>query len=135
MARSSKQNNAKPRLYNFFTRKPHFFKGLAGVILISPMTSLLGIRGDDHNVLVSDMFENLNEKLERSFKLLKGQGKITEINVREEAMLAALKESKKDDVLAFLGKGHERTIEYATGPKPWNERAAAEAAIGLIAKN
>lgn len=29
------------------------------------------------------MFENLNEKLERSFKLLKGQGRITEINVAE----------------------------------------------------
>ncbi|PTN05612.1 signal recognition particle protein [Mangrovibacterium marinum] len=29
------------------------------------------------------MFESLNEKLERSFKLLKGQGKITEINVAE----------------------------------------------------
>ncbi|RHV98285.1 signal recognition particle protein [Culturomica massiliensis] len=29
------------------------------------------------------MFENLSEKLERSFKILKGQGKITEINVAE----------------------------------------------------
>ena len=29
------------------------------------------------------MFENLTERLERSFKLLKGQGKITEINVAE----------------------------------------------------
>ena len=29
------------------------------------------------------MFENLSEKLERSFKVLKGQGKITEINVVE----------------------------------------------------
>ncbi len=29
------------------------------------------------------MFENLTDKLERSFKLLKGQGKITEINVAE----------------------------------------------------
>ncbi|MEN6454083.1 MAG: signal recognition particle protein [Prolixibacteraceae bacterium] len=29
------------------------------------------------------MFENLNDKLERSFKLLKGQGRITEINVAE----------------------------------------------------
>ncbi len=29
------------------------------------------------------MFENLSEKLERSFKVLKGQGKITEINVAE----------------------------------------------------
>jgi signal recognition particle subunit SRP54 len=29
------------------------------------------------------MFENLSDKLERSFKLLKGQGRITEINVAE----------------------------------------------------
>ncbi|HNK41340.1 MAG TPA: signal recognition particle protein, partial [Flavobacteriales bacterium] len=29
------------------------------------------------------MFENLNEKLERAFKVLKGQGQITEINVAE----------------------------------------------------
>jgi len=29
------------------------------------------------------MFENLNERLERSFKLLKGEGKITEINIAE----------------------------------------------------
>ncbi|MEG0163482.1 MAG: signal recognition particle receptor subunit alpha, partial [Mucinivorans sp.] len=29
------------------------------------------------------MFENLSEKLERSFKILKGQGRITEINIAE----------------------------------------------------
>ena len=29
------------------------------------------------------MFQNLTERLERSFKLLKGQGKITELNVAE----------------------------------------------------
>ena len=29
------------------------------------------------------MFENLSERLERSFKLLKGEGKISEINVAE----------------------------------------------------
>lgn len=29
------------------------------------------------------MFENLSERLERSFKILKGEGKITEINVSE----------------------------------------------------
>lgn len=29
------------------------------------------------------MFENLSERLERSFKVLKGQGQITEINVAE----------------------------------------------------
>ena len=29
------------------------------------------------------MFENLSDRLERSFKILKGEGKITEINVVE----------------------------------------------------
>ena len=29
------------------------------------------------------MFENLTDRLEKSFKLLKGQGKITEINISE----------------------------------------------------
>jgi signal recognition particle subunit SRP54 len=38
----------------------------------------------------NNMFENLTDKLERSFKLLKGQGRITEINVAE-----TLKEVRK----------------------------------------
>ena len=29
------------------------------------------------------MFENLSERLDRSFKILKGEGKITEVNVAE----------------------------------------------------
>src|SRR6056297_1195943 len=29
------------------------------------------------------MFENLSDRLEKSFKILKGQGKITEINIAE----------------------------------------------------
>ena len=36
------------------------------------------------------MFENLSDKLDRAFKLLKGQGKISEINVAE-----TLKEVRK----------------------------------------
>src|SRR3979490_1299621 len=36
------------------------------------------------------MFDNLSDKLDRAFKLLKGQGKITEINVAE-----TLKEIRK----------------------------------------
>ena len=31
------------------------------------------------------MFDNLSDRLEKSFKLLKGQGKITEINVAGNA--------------------------------------------------
>ena len=29
------------------------------------------------------MFDNLSDRLERSFKILKGEGKITEVNVAE----------------------------------------------------
>ena len=36
------------------------------------------------------MFENLSDKLDRAFKILKGQGKITEVNVSE-----TLKEVRK----------------------------------------
>ena len=51
------------------------------------------------------MFENLSERLERSFKILKGEGKITEINVAEtvkdirKALLDADVSYKVHDVL------------------------------------
>ena len=36
------------------------------------------------------MFENLSDRLERSFKILKGEGKITEINVLKDVRRALL---------------------------------------------
>ena len=61
------------------------------------------------------MFENLNEKLEKSFKLLKGQGRITEINVAE-----TLKEVRRAllnaDVNYAIAKSFtERVKEKAIG--------------------
>lgn len=44
----------------------------------------------NYNVTIVDMFENLSEKFERAFKIIKGQGHITEINVAE-----SLKEVRK----------------------------------------
>jgi signal recognition particle subunit SRP54 len=41
------------------------------------------IFGAQYKTITHMMFENLSDKLERSFKLLKGQGKITEINIAE----------------------------------------------------
>lgn len=43
-----------------------------------------------HPQFLQAMFENLSDKLDRAFKLIKGQGKITEINVAE-----TLKEVRK----------------------------------------
>ncbi|OQX75559.1 MAG: signal recognition particle protein, partial [Bacteroidetes bacterium 4484_249] len=63
------------------------------------------------------MFEGLSEKLERSFKLLKGHGRITEINVAE-----TLKEVRKAlldaDVSYKIAKDFTNTIkEKALGEK------------------
>ncbi|MCM1292915.1 MAG: signal recognition particle protein [Bacteroides sp.] len=56
------------------------------------------------------MFENLSEKLERSFKILKGQGKITEINVAE-----TLKEVRRSlidaDVQYNVAKNFVNTVK------------------------
>jgi signal recognition particle subunit SRP54 len=43
----------------------------------------LSRQNENENINHEDMFENLSERLEKSFQLLKGQGKITEINVAE----------------------------------------------------
>ena len=49
------------------------------------------------------MFENLSDRLERSFKILKGEGKISEINIAE-----TLKEIRKEML--------EQVPDYARNP-------------------
>lgn len=57
------------------------------------------------------MFDNLSERLERSFKILKGEGKITEINVAEtlkdvrKALLDADVNYKVAKTFTDTGKG------------------------------
>jgi len=51
--------------------------------LTSILTSILTSESSVNKFKIQDMFENLSERLERSFKILKGEGKITEINVAE----------------------------------------------------
>lgn len=49
---------------------------------------------------------------------------------REEAIGFALTRAKKPgDLVAFLGKGHEKTIERADGTYPWNEPEIVREAI------
>ncbi len=49
---------------------------------------------------------------------------------REEAIGFALtKASKTNDMVVFLGKGHEKTIERADGEYPWNETEVVRAAL------
>lgn len=44
---------------------------------------LCKIESEIYKFTFKAMFENLSDRLERSFKILKGEGKITEINVAE----------------------------------------------------
>lgn len=48
---------------------------------------------------------------------------------RSEAMEAALRSAGPGDTVLLLGKGHESTIIYASGPVPWNEAEAARRAL------
>jgi UDP-N-acetylmuramoyl-L-alanyl-D-glutamate--2,6-diaminopimelate ligase len=48
---------------------------------------------------------------------------------RRAAIGAAFDRARDGDIVLLAGKGHERTIEYADGPLPWDERGVAEAIL------
>ena len=48
---------------------------------------------------------------------------------RSAAIARALELAQPGDLVLIAGKGHESTIEYADGPRPWDDRAAAREAI------
>ena len=48
---------------------------------------------------------------------------------RAEAIGLAVARARPGDVVLLAGKGHERTIEMADGPRPWDEAAAAADAL------
>ena len=51
---------------------------------------------------------------------------------RAEAIGLAANLARSGDVVLLAGKGHERTIETATGILPWNEAAAAADALAAL---
>ncbi|MBP7509615.1 MAG: signal recognition particle protein [Prolixibacteraceae bacterium] len=78
------------------------------------------------------MFENLSDKLERSFKILKGQGKITEINVAE-----TLKEVRRAlldaDVNFKIAKQFTETVkEKALGQDVLNSIKPGQLMVKLV---
>ncbi len=57
------------------------------------------------------------------------------IHNREEAIGFALTQvSEADDMVVFLGKGHEKTIERADGEHPWNETEVVRSALQELLK-
>jgi UDP-N-acetylmuramoyl-L-alanyl-D-glutamate--2,6-diaminopimelate ligase len=51
------------------------------------------------------------------------------VRPRREAIGRALELAKPGDLVLIAGKGHESTIEWADGPEPWDDRAAAREEI------
>ncbi len=56
------------------------------------------------------------------------------IDKRPEAIQFVMNRAKKGDTVLLLGKGHEKTIEDATGEHPWDEVAEARKALKNRAK-
>lgn len=56
---------------------------------------------------------------------------------REEAIgFAMTRVNNSEDMVVLLGKGHEKTIERASGEYPWNEKEVAKAALeALLSQN
>ncbi|MDB5163842.1 MAG: UDP-N-acetylmuramyl-tripeptide synthetase [Candidatus Saccharibacteria bacterium] len=55
------------------------------------------------------------------------------IHDRPEAIRFAFDHAQKGDTVLLLGKGHEKTIEDATGEHPWNEAEEAKKALRQLA--
>jgi len=51
---------------------------------------------------------------------------------RADAIRTAFERAQPGDIVLLAGKGHERDILGPAGPEPWDERAAAEAALAQL---
>jgi len=70
---------------------------------------------DPRNEPNSVIFKDIRSHMENSSVL------IVEIEDRTQAIQRAFDTSEAGDILLFLGKGHETTIEGIAGKRPWNE--------------
>lgn len=61
-----------------------------------------------------------------------GDGSVLVIPDRGAAVVAALSGARPGDTVLLAGKGHESSIIGPDGARPWDERAAAEAALGEL---
>lgn len=64
------------------------------------------------------MFDNLSERLERSFKILKGEGKITEINVAETLKMYVVLYWMPTLTIKW-----QKLYRYSKGESSWTECA------------
>ncbi|TVR89562.1 MAG: UDP-N-acetylmuramoyl-L-alanyl-D-glutamate--2,6-diaminopimelate ligase [Spirochaetaceae bacterium] len=79
-------------------------------------------RGEDSDVIIAEIAAGC--RIARPN--WKEGSEILRIVNRRAAIETAVELAEKNDTVLLLGKGHEASIIYATGPKPWNEIEIAE---------
>ena len=73
------------------------------------------IQGEDDPVdILNDIAEGITSKEPEEALFL--------IPDRKEGMAKAVELAQEGDMILALGKGHESSIIYEDGPRPWNER-------------
>lgn len=76
-------------------------------------------RGEDEAQIAADLLKEVEE----------GHGPIITIPRRRSAIARAVREAGSGDVILFLGKGHERSIQRREGTIAWDEREVVRAAL------
>jgi UDP-N-acetylmuramoyl-L-alanyl-D-glutamate--2,6-diaminopimelate ligase len=87
----------------------------------------------DHFVITTD--DPLTQdpaELARQVEAGAAGGQYEVILDRRTAIRSTLALARPGDVVLLAGKGHERTMMLAGGPEPWDERAAAVAALAEL---
>lgn len=80
----------------------------------------------DEDPRTEDRWDILQQIADGAIKAGKREGlDLFRIPDRRQAISAALRLARPDDTVLLLGKGHERSIEYAEGSVPWDEVGVA----------
>jgi UDP-N-acetylmuramoyl-L-alanyl-D-glutamate--2,6-diaminopimelate ligase len=83
-------------------------------------------RGEDREAILDDIARGAERSGRR-----RGHDLLLEPD-RQTAIRAALERARPGDVVLLAGKGHERSIIGLDGPRPWDERIAALAALAEL---
>ncbi len=78
-------------------------------------------RGEESMAIINQIVSGIRPEFNKSL--------LYRIPDRQAAIDKAVEIAKPGDTIILLGKGHESSIIYGDGPKPWNEREAAVKAI------
>ncbi len=94
----------------------------------SKYSDIIVLTGEDPR---SESVEKIIEEIESGIKNSHFRSQnLYKIPNRQEAITAGIKMAKKGDLVLITGKGHEKSMNYGQGEKPWSEYEAVKNALG-----